>query len=43
MLRTRPPFADFQRWLRDGNEGWGPEQTLRYFKKVQGLCVSCVC
>ncbi|XP_034240278.1 uncharacterized GMC-type oxidoreductase Mb1310-like [Thrips palmi] len=33
MLRTRPPFADFRRWVAAGNEGWG--QTLRYFKKAE--------
>ncbi|MCA3395393.1 MAG: GMC family oxidoreductase N-terminal domain-containing protein [Roseomonas sp.] len=30
-----PPPSDFEEWIRLGAEGWGPQDTQRYFRKLR--------
>ncbi|MFD5626911.1 GMC family oxidoreductase [Streptomyces sp. NPDC127072] len=35
QIAIRPPMEDFQEWSRSGCEGWGPQDVLPYFAKLE--------
>lgn len=35
QIAIRPPLEEFQMWLAEGCKGWGPDDVLPYFNKLE--------